>query len=289
MYANATIVENILGDLFFRIVDGEDGELSELSKEYALRLFKKDPNPIPGGGERYAVQMKNKVRFRLALRDVAAGMSFRQAAQASENVKEETGNNNLGGLSHGIVGDFVRIMLAVNLQVISDILDSRKNWAFSFAGDGSTCQGVSLFVIRVRLMVGPQLKNLHLILLPFYERHTAVNTNNLICTIFDALYPTCRVSFLGVSTDGENTMTGRHSGLATLLEREASNRVRRFWCAPHQIDLKVQGVTKRLMTACSTKRAMSFPCTFACSIRCKQIWAANVPRTSLGGWPWETC
>ena len=129
MYANATIVENILGDLFLRIVEGEDREfndkLSELSKDYALRLFEKDPNPIPGGGERYAVQMKNKVRFRLTLRDVAAGMSFRQAAPASENVQEETGNNKLGGLSHGIVGDYVRIMLAVNLQVITDILDSR--------------------------------------------------------------------------------------------------------------------------------------------------------------------
>lgn len=51
----------------------------------------------------------------------------------------EEGNVKLGGLSHGLVGDFVRIMLAVNVQVISDILDSQKQWAIYFTKDGSTC------------------------------------------------------------------------------------------------------------------------------------------------------
>lgn len=39
-------------------------------------------------------------------------------------------------------------------------------------------------------------------------------------------------------------MTGRHGGLATLLEAEASTRLLRFWCSSHQMDLKVKEAAK---------------------------------------------
>lgn len=243
MYANATIVENVIGDLFFRVVEGEDG-MVEVSKERALGVFKKDPVPCPGGGERYSAEVKGKVRFNLALKDVSAGMSFRLAATANENAREETSNPKLGGLSPDLVSDYVRMMFASNLQVISDILEARKTWAFSVAGDGSNVNGVPLFDIRVRLMVGAKLMNLHLLLVPFYDRHTAVNTCTLVCTVFDALHPIWRDTMLSVGTDGENTMTGRHGGFATLLEAEANNRLLRFWCGSHQMDLAVQKTTK---------------------------------------------
>eukprot|EP00173_Palmaria_palmata_P003669 Plantae.Rhodophyta-Palmaria_palmata.ctg3914.p1 GENE.Plantae.Rhodophyta-Palmaria_palmata.ctg3914~~Plantae.Rhodophyta-Palmaria_palmata.ctg3914.p1 ORF type:complete len:140 (-),score=8.17 Plantae.Rhodophyta-Palmaria_palmata.ctg3914:222-641(-) len=125
-------------------------------------------------------------------------------------------------------------MFAANLKITSDVLDQRKQWAFSIAGDGSSCHGVSSFDVRIRLMTGANLVNLHLLLVPFYERHTAVNTNTLVCRILDAICPTWRDSLISSSTDGENTMTGRHGGLVTLLEAEASNTVLRFWCISHQ-------------------------------------------------------
>lgn len=153
------------------------------------------------------------------------------------------GNVKLCGLSPGLVANFVRIMWGANLQIISDLLCARKQWAFSFAGDGSTKNGVSLFVIRIGVIIGVNLKNIHLLLVPFYQRHTAANINALLFAIFDALRVTWRDTLLGVSTDGENTITGRHGGLATLLEAEAANLLLRIWCPPHQIDLVVKGAT----------------------------------------------
>ena len=38
-------------------------------------------------------------------------------------------------------------------------------------------------------------------------------------------------------------MTGRHGELATLLEKEATTKLLRFWCDAHQVDLKVKKVT----------------------------------------------
>lgn len=60
-YASAMIVENIIGDLFFRRVEGEEG-LEEVSKENALHIFHKDPPPDPEGGERYVVRIRKSLR-----------------------------------------------------------------------------------------------------------------------------------------------------------------------------------------------------------------------------------
>lgn len=46
-----------------------------------------------------------------------------------------------------------------------------------------------------------------------------------------------------MESEGENTMTGRHRGVVTLLLREAN--VLRFWCPPHQVDLVVQDATNK--------------------------------------------
>ena len=117
------------------------------------------------------------------------------------------------------------MMFAANLQITSDIFGSRKQWAFSVAGDGPTCNGVSLLDIRIRLMIGVNLFNLHLLFVPFFEMHTAANICSLDCTVFDALRPTWRDTLLSVGTDGENTMTGRHGVFVTLLSAEANNLV----------------------------------------------------------------
>jgi hypothetical protein len=45
---------------------------------------------------------------------------------------------------------------------------------------------------------------------------------------------------IGMSSDGENTMTGRHAGLDTRMVACAENPVLRIWCPPHQIDLVVK-------------------------------------------------
>jgi hypothetical protein len=44
-----------------------------------------------------------------------------------------------------------------------------------------------------------------------------------------------------VATDGENTMTGRHTGVVTRLARAADDSVLRIWWAPHQIYIIIKG------------------------------------------------
>ncbi|CAK9872571.1 unnamed protein product [Sphagnum jensenii] len=87
----------------------------------------------------------------------------------------------------------------------------------SLVGDGSTHRGQSFFDLCVHACYRGELVNLHLVAIPMFDHHSAVNIFNLIVKFMDALYNKWRAKLIGVSTDGENTMTGRHAGVVTRL------------------------------------------------------------------------
>ncbi|CAM6025211.1 unnamed protein product [Sphagnum balticum] len=102
------------------------------------------------------------------------------------------------------------------------------------------------------------LHNLHLVIVSFYGRHTAVNILALIVKILDVLFPMWRDKLISVSSDGENTMTSRHGGFVTLLEKEATNNIMRVWCVLHQMDIVIKKVMKAMMDGLFYKIAHVF-------------------------------
>ncbi|CAK9233159.1 unnamed protein product [Sphagnum troendelagicum] len=97
------------------------------------------------------------------------------------------------------------------LQQIADCLDDESIWAMSLAGDGSTHRDHSFFDMRVRICYRGRLLNLHLVAIPMFDRHTAGNIFNMLVKFLDALYGKWRTKLIGMSSDSENTMTGRHT------------------------------------------------------------------------------
>ena len=251
------IVDTIIADMFFRegeelLDNGDEDEDDEDDEEAAsaaaanakkaakkakertnaLKLFVKDEET-----GQYSVTIKNVTRYELALDHVGSGMSFRQTAGAIEHAKRRLFSAKLAGVNDLMVGQFVRALVASNLQHISNLLSHQSVWAFSFAGDGSTHRGQSFFDMRVRFCHRGVLANLHLVAIPMFDRHTALNIFTMICKFLDAVYPLWRAKLISVSSDGENTMTGRHAGLVSRLSAAAENEILRIWCPPHQIDL----------------------------------------------------
>jgi len=84
---------------------------------------------------------------------------------------------------------------------------------------------------------------MHLVLVPFFDRHTSQNYVKLITILLDTLCLPWRDKLISISSDGENTMTGRLGGVVTLLERQCSNPVLRIWCVAHQLDIVVKDAT----------------------------------------------
>jgi hypothetical protein len=116
----------------------------------------------------------------------------------------------------------------------------------SLASDGSTHRDQSFFDLHLRICYCGDLVNLHLVALPMFERHSAMNIFNLIAKFMDTLYSKWRSKLIGVSTDGENTMTGHHAGVVTRLVACADNNVLQIWCALHQINIVVKAAVEAI-------------------------------------------
>jgi hypothetical protein len=91
-----------------------------------------------------------------------------------------------------------------------------------------------------------------------FERHSAMNIFNLIAKFMDVLYSKWRSKLIGVSTDGENTMTGRHAGVITRLVACADNNVLRIWCTPHQINIVVKAAVEAIDNGVWVKQVYTF-------------------------------
>ena len=99
----------------------------------------------------------------------------------------------------------------------------------------------------MRFSVGAQLHNFHLLAIPLFDRHTAVNIYNVVDQFMNALLPQWRRQILGVATDGAATMVGNTGGVVTLMEKEATYDIVRVWCGLHRLDLKMQVVFEQAL------------------------------------------
>lgn len=247
------IVDVIIGDLFFLPEQYEVGGESEaITKTNAMKLFK-----LQEDGS-YVITIKNPLRFNLAIEHVSVGLSFRQTAAVITQHRNACKNPKLAGLNDHMVGQFVRVLVAVAMQAMAKVINHPLVWAFSLAADASTHLGVPLLDQRIRVCLDGVLYNLHLLLVPFFERHTAINYVKLMTTLLDCMYSSWRDKTISISSDGENTMTGRHGGVVTLLEKECSNPVLRIWCVPHQLDIVVKNATKGVLDGAFYKIAHAF-------------------------------
>jgi hypothetical protein len=84
----------------------------------AMKLFEKNEEE-----PHYTARIKNIVRLELAIDHVSIGMSFRQVAGAIQHAKDRTKKSKLSGINDLIVGQYVRVLVATNLQMIADMLD----------------------------------------------------------------------------------------------------------------------------------------------------------------------
>jgi hypothetical protein len=74
----------------------------------------------------------------------------------------------------------------------------------------------------------------------------------------DTMYNKWRSKLIGVWTNDQNTMTGRHAGVVTRLIACADNHVLRIWCAPHQIDIVVKAVVEAIDNGVWVKQVYTF-------------------------------
>jgi len=233
---DARIMDTIIGDMFFH-PDGHAG----MSHTNALRLFKCNDN-----ANGYKVTRDNSLQFGLIVDLIAAGLSFRQVESVLNAFKARTGLAKIGCINDTRIADNARTLCGINMQMISQILNSPYTWAFSLANDGSTHYGHSYFDNRIRIHRNGDIFNLHILAIPIFEQHTSDNMCNLISGVLDILCPMWRSKILGVGSDGAPAMTGCIQGVVTQLEQQAEHQIYCVWCGLHQLDLIMKGAYEEL-------------------------------------------
>jgi hypothetical protein len=167
-------------------------------------------------------------------------------ASAIQHAKERTKTAKLASITDLMVGQYVRVLVDSTLQQITNCLDDESVWAMSLVGDSSTHRGQSFFDLRVHICFHGWFLNLHLVAIPMFDRHTADNIFNMLVKFLDTLYGKWRGKLIGMSSDGKNMMTGRHTSLVTRMIACTENPVLCIWCVLHQIDMVVKSAAEEL-------------------------------------------
>jgi hypothetical protein len=85
-------------------------------KRGAMALIKQQKNGS------YQVQIKNVVRFQLAIAHISDGVSFRQKTAVIDQTRSVLNHAKLTGIMDSMVGQFVRVLVGATIQKIGDIL-----------------------------------------------------------------------------------------------------------------------------------------------------------------------
>lgn len=273
---NAEVVDRLIGELLYtpEAADGSDGSDSDeteprtvenearaldqsrqfeadRARRIALSIFKKHEGTGEGETTCYTATIpRSKVTlFKLTVRYVSCGASFRLASNLMEETYEVLKNPLLRACTPGTVSKFVRVVCAVNLQRISDLLENC--WAFSLATDAATHQSTSYLDVRIRFYNAQihNIVNVHALALPIVDRHTGAVMFEMLSSMLDVICADWRTKLIGVSTDGARNMTGKTSGLLTRISGSitAPNELIRVWCGAHQLDLVMEHILNDVM------------------------------------------
>lgn len=232
------IVRVLVADM---LLDPED-EGAEQEAESALRFFTvmegSSDDDEEDDEKYYTVVIKSARLFHLISRFIARGVTFRMAEGLASDVKEVTQMSCFIGASRERITHFVRTICASNFQNIATCM--RRVYSFGIALDVGAKAGTSYLDIRARFTHGSCLVNLHLMAIPLHEGKRAPVLFAAAVKMLDVLVPHWKRQLIGVSTDGEYTMTGSVTGVATQFANATTYPCVQVWCGLHQVDLVVQ-------------------------------------------------
>ncbi len=95
-------------------------------------------------------------------------------------------------------------------------------------------------------------------MIPTFDRHITVIIFNMLTKFLDMLYANSCAKVIGMSSDGERTMTGRLGSLVTFIVACTENNVLRIWCLLHQINIVVKSAAENINVDMWVKFAYMF-------------------------------
>jgi hypothetical protein len=158
--------------------------------------------------------MKTKL-FHLAIRYISCETSFCMAANIISCTYKVMSYPSLHFCTRHHVNSFVRVVYAINLQHIFDIL--WHLWAFSLALDSTTHQSTSYLDLCICVYVEEHhtITNLHGCALLVFQWHTSEVMFKMVSNFLIVLCPDWKIRTLGLFFNGARNMTRCVVGIVT--------------------------------------------------------------------------
>ena len=151
-------------------------------------------------------------RFRMCIKIVSRGSTFRATSRIMDNFAIDSGVSIYRGCAKAYVSNQTRVVvLAHLLRIFSGV--AKHLWCFSLALDGSTHQGLSYLDVRWRFLWKGSVQNFHLVALPMFERHSGEYMFEILQTFLLAVFGIpCTQKCTCESSDGAANMRGNTGG-----------------------------------------------------------------------------
>ena len=235
----------------------KQGNTAAKAKANALQLFRRVDNlneqEDEKGEQQYSysvvIPASKATTFNLAVRYKSCGTSFRMASEVITCTYDVLDDPRLRHCRRQDVSNYIRVVCAVNLQHISDILC--QSWGFSLALDSATHHSTSYLDIRFRVFVKKEgtIVGVHGCALPMFDRHTGEVMFDIVAKFLNVLCPEWKIRLIGVASDGARNMTGRVAGVVTRLASAMHENcpLTRIWCGAHQLDLVMEYIMNNVV------------------------------------------
>ncbi|KAG7382482.1 hypothetical protein PHYPSEUDO_004817 [Phytophthora pseudosyringae] len=185
-------------------------ELVELSRAQAGGACTGAANS--SGEERdkyYQVAVFTRMELDVVVDSLAAGMSSRQVAMHLAALARRT--TGAGGaapvfplLTADEVREHARLTVSTSMQLTGQLLS--RSWGFGLVLREVTAAPIApragYLDVRVVVYALGRLRDIHVVALPLFQRHTAVALAQAIQNVLDAVFPLWRSRVLGITQDG---------------------------------------------------------------------------------------
>lgn len=182
--------------------------------------------------------------FSLVVRYISCGASFQMVSNIIGCTYNVLGDLCLHACSRQDVSKFIRVVYAINLQRIVDVL--RCSWGFSTAFNFATHKSTSYLDLRFCVFIEEHntIVNLHGCVLPMFDRHTGEIMFDMVNKFLTVFCLDWMIHFIGLASDGARNMIGHVVGVVTRLDVAMHDDcpLIRIWCGVHQLYLVMEHI-----------------------------------------------
>lgn len=139
-----------------------------------------------------------------------------------------------------MASNYAQLACASALQIVADALNNTGG--VSLALDVNTPHGISYLDVRFRFFLNCEMYNFHVLAIPLFDRHSGLPIIEALAKFFDVLFPKWRNFLVGVSSDGNCSMTRWIQGVMTRIAAKSQLELFRSWCGLHQFNLLMQRI-----------------------------------------------